>query len=161
MENLPRISLMVILFLVYSCSGPATSGELSTTNEVTTASFHMACDKIPPNPKTGFINLSGIGGMSIGYIDIPGPTDFTPLFKGLPGDLCISPHWGYVLEGAIRIKYEDGKEETVRAGEVFYWPAPHTAIVDDSVKLVDFSPDQEFVFLMDHIAEKLKEQSEE
>ena len=124
-------------------------------------SYHMACNQIPPNPKTGFTNLSGLGGMSIGYLEVPAPTDFTPLFEGLPQDMCNSPHWGYIIEGSIRLKYEDGKEETVEAGEVFYWPAPHTAMVDKSVKLVDFSPDEEFVPLMDHIAEKLKDQRSE
>jgi len=71
--------------------------------------FQMVASKIPPNPQTGFTNLSGIGGMSIGYVDVPGPADFTPLFEGLPKDMCSSPHWGYVLEGAIRIIYADGK----------------------------------------------------
>lgn len=121
-------------------------------------SFHMAGDQIPPNPKSGFTNINGIGGMSIGYLDIPEPMDFTPLFAGLPQDLCSSPHWGYIIDGSIRIKYADGKEETVKAGEVFYWPAPHTGIIDDHVKLVDFSPDGKFIPLMDHIAAKMAEQ---
>lgn len=124
-----------------------------------TESFHMLYDEIPANSKTGFTNLSGLGRMSIGYVEVPSAVDFSPLFVGLPDDLCISPHWGYILEGSIRLKYRDGKEETVNAGEVFYWPAPHTAMVDENVKLIDFSPDREFIPLMDHIAKNIAEQS--
>ena len=115
-------------------------------------SYHIEANKIPQNPKTGFTNISGIGGMTIGYIDVPEQTDFTPFFKGLPHDMCCSPHWGYVLEGSIRLIYPGGKEETINAGEVFYWPAPHTAVIDKSVKFIDFSPDKEMSMLMDHFA---------
>lgn len=125
-------------------------------NPIDTGSFHITVGAIPPNPKSGFTNVYGKGGLSIGYLDIPAPMDFSPLFEGLPGDLCSSPHWGYVIEGDIRIIYGDGKEELVKAGEAFYWPAPHTAVVDKRVKLVDFSPDQDFIPLMDHIAAKMK-----
>jgi len=82
-------------------------------------------------------------------------------FKGLPGNLCSSPHWGYILEGSIRVIYGNGKEETLRQGEVFYLPAPHTGIVDKSVKFIEFSPDEEFIPLMEHMEKKLKEQAAE
>lgn len=120
-------------------------------------SYHMAVNKIPVNPKNGFTNISGLGGMSIGYMEVPGPADFTPFFKGLPDDMCSSPHWGYVIDGALTIKYPGGKEETVGAGEAFYWPAPHTGMVEKSVKFVDFSPDHEFVPVMAHLAKKMAE----
>ncbi|MBK9015241.1 MAG: hypothetical protein IPM82_14910 [Saprospiraceae bacterium] len=106
--------------IVVTSSFPSGGGE----------SFHMAVNKIPQNPRNGFTNISGLGGMSIGYMEVPGPADFTPFFKGLPGDMCSSPHWGYVIDGSLRIKYAGGKEETVEAGEVFCWPAPHTGVVD-------------------------------
>ncbi len=119
------------------------------------ASYHMAANKIPKNPRNGFTNVSGLGGMSIGYMEVPGPADFTPMFEGLPENMCSSPHWGYVIDGSLRIKYPGGKEETVSAGEAFYWPAPHTGVVDKSVKFVDFSPDHQFIPVMDHLAKKM------
>jgi hypothetical protein len=122
-----------------------------------TGSFHMAVNEIQKNPRNGFTNLSGLGGMSVGYMEIPAPADFTPFFEGLPGNMCNSPHWGYVIEGALRIRYSGGKEETVNAGEVFYWPAPHTGIVDKNVKFIDFSPDRKFIPVMDHLAKKMAE----
>lgn len=131
--------------------------ELSSFVNTETASFHMAVNKIQKNPRNGFTNLSGLGGMSIGYMEIPAPTDFTPFFAGLPGDRCNSPHWGYVIDGSLRIKYSGEKEDTVNAGEVFYWPAPHTGIVDKNVKFIDFSPDSKFIPVMDHLAKKMAE----
>lgn len=132
---------------------------VSSFEQAQTASYHMPATQIPKNPKNGFQNLSGFGGMSIGYMEVPGPADFTPLFKGLPDDMCPSPHWGYVIEGSLTVKYPGGKEEIVNAGEVFYWPAPHTGVVEKNVKFIDFSPDGKFNTVMDHLAKKMKEMS--
>lgn len=129
--------------------------DLSSTGNQQTGSFHMDINKIPKNPKTGFNNISGLGGMSINYVQIAAPADFTPLFEGLPGNMCPSPHWGYILEGSVRVRYGDGKEETLNAGEVCYTPAPHTAVVDKNLKFIDFSPDSKFVPLMEHMAKKM------
>ena len=129
--------------------------EVSSFAQQGTASYHMPVNKIPKNPRNGFQNLSGLGGMSIGYMDVPAPADFTPFFEGLPENMCSSPPWGYVIDGSLRIKYSDGQEETVNAGEVFYWPAPHTGVVDKNVKFIDISPDGKFIPVMDHLAKKM------
>lgn len=122
-----------------------------------TGSFHVAKEKIAIDPKTSFRNQSGLGGMYVGYVEVPAGTDFTPMFAGLPQDMCPSPHWGYVFEGSIRLKYPDGKEEVVNKGEVFYWPSPHTGVVEKDVKFIDFSPENEFRPLMEHIGKKMAE----
>ncbi|HRP55666.1 hypothetical protein [Agriterribacter sp.] len=131
--------------------------ELSSFNTGQSTSYHMQANKIPQNPRNGFTNISGLGGMSISYMEVPGPADFTPFFKGLPDDMCSSPHWGYVIDGSLRIKYPGGKEEVVNAGEVFYWPAPHTGVVEKNVKFIDFSPDGKFNTVMDQLAKNMKE----
>lgn len=131
--------------------------ELSSFDQPQTASYHMPVNKMPKNPRNGFQNISGLGGMSIGYMEVPGPADFTPFFEGLPENMCSSPHWGYVIDGALKLRYADGKEETVNAGEVFYWPAPHTGIVEKNVKFIDISPDGKFIPVMDHLAKKMAE----
>src|SRR5215216_6384680 len=47
-----------------------------------------------------------------GYFErIKGGTDFTPLFAGLPDNMCQSPHWGYVFKGKLRFTYKDHVEE--------------------------------------------------
>lgn len=121
-----------------------------------TASFHMPKEKLAVDPRTSFKNQSGLGGMYVGFVEVPAGADFTPMFKGLPQDMCPSPHWGYLLEGVLHIKYPDGKEDVVKAGEVFYWPAPHTGYAEKSTKFIDFSPEPEFEMVMDHIAEQMK-----
>lgn len=131
--------------------------EVSSFSETPTASYHMPVNKMPKNPRNGFRNISGLGGMSIGYMEVPSPVDFTPFFEGLPENMCSSPHWGYVIDGALKLRYADGKEETVHAGEVFYWPAPHTGLVEKNVKFIDISPDGKFIPVMDHLAKKMAE----
>ncbi len=133
--------------------------EVSAFERPTTGSYHIAREKIAVDPRTSFHNQAGLGGMAVGYWEAPAGTDFGPLLTGLPHDMCTSPHWGYLIEGAVRIKYADGKEDVVKAGEVFYWPAPHTGIVEKNAKFIDFSPEPEFAQVMDHIAKKFAEQA--
>lgn len=89
------------------------------------------------------------------YIDLPPGVDFTPLFQGLPGNLCQSAHWGYILEGSIRLRYADGTEETNSAGDVYYWPAGHTGWTDEGVKFLEFSPTADITPVLDHLAKQL------
>ena len=90
-------------------------------------------------------------GMLASILSFPAGADFTPALKGLPGDLCPSPHWGHVLEGSIHIRYADGTEETTKAGESFYWPAGHTAFTTEDVTFFEVSPEKEMRQLLDHI----------
>jgi len=124
-----------------------------------TPSYHALKEKIHVDPRTTFRNQLGLGGMAVGYVEVPGGTDFTPMFAGLPQSNCPSPHWGYLFEGSIRIKYPDGKEDLVNAGEVFYWPAPHTGFVEKTAKFIDFSPEAEFSQVMDQIALNMSKQA--
>ncbi len=135
--------------------------DVSSYERRKTGSFHMAKEKLAVDPRTSMRNQHGLGGMAVGYVELPGGVDFGPMFVGLPQDMCPAPHWGYVLEGAMQIKYPGGKEETIKAGEVFYWPAPHTGKVDKGVKFIDFSPSAEFTQVMDHIASKMAEQKKQ
>ena len=45
------------------------------------------------------------GGMTSAYMQYPTGLDFTPLLKGLERDHCQCPHWGFVIEGSIRVNY--------------------------------------------------------
>ncbi len=103
------------------------------------------------SPGTIMRAQSGLGGMTVGYHKLPKGADFTPLFKGLPTDSCHCPHWGYVFEGAVRIIYDDGTEDLTKAGDVFYWKPCHTAIVEEDVLMMDFSPEKELGEVMDNV----------
>ena len=62
------------------------------------------------------------GDINVARIRFPAGADAGPLLEGLPNDLCQCPHWGTVMKGSIHVTYADGSEETVHAGEVYYWP---------------------------------------
>ena len=93
--------------------------------------------------------------MAVAYVRLTAGVDATPLLKGLPDDKCPCPHWGYILEGAIHVRYTDGQEEVCRAGEIFYWPAGHTVWVKEDTSFIEFSPNSELMEVYDHIGKKL------
>lgn len=114
---------------------------------------------IMESPGTTMRVHPGYGGMTVAFHDLPAGTDFTPLLEGLKNNSCHCPHWGYLLEGEMVVKYDDGKTETIKGGEAFYLPAGHTAIVGKNVRLLDFSPDKELKEVLDHVAQKVAEMS--
>ncbi|TGN65748.1 hypothetical protein EXE59_18650 [Nocardioides eburneiflavus] len=81
-----------------------------------------------------------LGDMAIRHARVPAGTDFTPVLKGLPDDRCPSPHWGVVLEGSLRLEHADGSSETASAGEVYYWPAGHTATSTEGAVFIEIGP---------------------
>lgn len=116
-----------------------------------------AVNDIPIEMQVGEIETRGIeyGDQLLRHIDLPAGTDFTPLFVGLPGDMCQCPHWGVVLEGAITVRYADGSEETTSAGETYYWPGGHTGWTDNGVVFVEFSPKAEIQPVLEHLGAQL------
>lgn len=81
-----------------------------------------------------------LGDMAIRHAKVPAGTDLGPVLMGLPDDRCPSPHWGIILEGSIHIQHADGSEEIARAGEVYHWPAGHTANTDEGVVFIEVGP---------------------
>lgn len=114
-------------------------------------------DEIPIEMEVGGIVTRGQewGPQLVRHLSLPAGTDFTPLFKGLPGDLCQCPHWGYVIAGSIHLRYADGTEEVNRAGDVYYWPGGHTGWSDEGVTFVEFSPAAELRPVLEHLGAQL------
>lgn len=81
--------------------------------------------------------------------------DVTPLLKGLPGDQCQSPHWGYVFKGSLRVRYAD-REETVHAGESYYIEPGHTGIIGAGTEYVEFSPEESYHKTMETISRNIQ-----
>lgn len=94
--------------------------------------------------------------LNVARIRFPKGADATPLLVGLPGNLCQCPHWGMVVKGSIHVRYADGSEEVVRAGEVYYWPPGHTVWVDEDYEAVEFSPARPMGEVIDHLNSKLQ-----
>lgn len=84
--------------------------------------------------------------------------DVTGLLEGLEDDLCQCPHWGYIVDGSLHVRYTDGSEEVNEAGEAVYWPPGHTIFTEDeSVEFVLFSPQDEHGPVLDHLLQKMSE----
>ncbi|MEU5215347.1 hypothetical protein AB0G79_03990 [Streptomyces sp. NPDC020807] len=90
------------------------------------------------------------GGMTLAFIHLPQGTDLGPALKGLEGDLCQCPHWGYLFKGRIRMRYADG-ERIYEAGQAYYWGPGHAPEALEDVDVVEFSPTEEFNEVIDHV----------
>jgi hypothetical protein len=108
--------------------------------------------------RTEFGDASGIGTISGEYFSLSAGVDTTPLFMGLEGNLCQSPHWGYVVSGQLTTTDADGVQETVNTHDMFYWPAGHNVKVDADAEIIMFSPQHEHSQVINHMIEKTREQ---
>lgn len=106
--------------------------------------------------QTGFGDASGFGTIGGEYFTMAAGTDLAPLLEGLDNDACHSPHWGYLIKGEVTASFTDGSEETVREGDLFYWPPGHSVRVARDAELVLFSPQHEHTAVMDHVNAKMK-----
>jgi hypothetical protein len=80
------------------------------------------------------------GGMIIALERWSAGLDTGEMFAELPDGACQEPHWGYVLEGSVTMRYTDGTQETLRQGQAYYVRPGHNAHVDEDVRLVEFTP---------------------
>lgn len=104
----------------------------------------------------GFGDASGFGAISGEYFTLSAGVDTTPLFEGLEGGVCHCPHWGFVLRGRITTTDASGKQETVNANDLFYWPPGHNVKVDSDAEIVMFSPESEHSHVINHMLAKVK-----
>ena len=102
-----------------------------------------------------FGDATGYGKMAGEYFSLGAGTDIAPLLKGLEGDLCQSPHWGYLIDGEVTVTYKGGEEETVTSGDLFYWPSGHTVRVGKDAEVILFSPQAEHCRVVDHLKKQL------
>lgn len=101
-----------------------------------------------------FGDVSGYGKVSGEFFSLGAGVDTTPLFVGLEGDLCQSPHWGYVLKGRLTTTDAQGRQETVAAEDLFYWPPGHNVRVEEDADLIMFSPQHEHSHVINHLIQK-------
>lgn len=102
-----------------------------------------------------FGDTTGYGPLSGEYFSLGAGTDIAPLLQGLEGDLCQSPHWGYMLQGKLAVTYADGEQETIGGGDLFYWRPGHTVRVDEDAEVILFSPQHEHSHVIDHMLAKM------
>jgi hypothetical protein len=80
------------------------------------------------------------GDMTVALESFPAGMDPAPVFKGLPDDRCQCPHWGYVVRGRAVVRYGDGTEEIIKAGDVYYLKPGHLVRFEEDTEVIEFSP---------------------
>jgi hypothetical protein len=83
-----------------------------------------------------------VEGYRIQFVEFRQEADGTPLLKGLPGDHCNCPHWGYVLKGKMTYRFDD-RDEVFVAGDAFYLQPGHIPIAEAGTEILQFSPSLE------------------
>ncbi|HKJ34720.1 MAG TPA: hypothetical protein VKA34_23045 [Balneolales bacterium] len=106
--------------------------------------------------QTDFGDATGLGKISGEYFSLSEGVDTTPLFKGLEGDLCQCPHWGFLLSGQLITTDAEGVQETVNEKDLFYWPPGHNIKVIKDAEIIMFSPQHEHSHVINHMIEKTK-----
>lgn len=94
------------------------------------------------------VHHEDVHGYSIDFVSLGPDVDATPLMKGLPGDRCPCPHWGYVLKGRLTFRFAD-HDEVVEAGDAFYLPPGHIPTAEAGSEYVQFSPSEELRVVAD------------
>ncbi len=96
-----------------------------------------------------------LDGYTVGFEEYREDADGTPFFRGLPDDRCQSPHWGYVISGAVTFRYA-ASEETFEAGDAYYAAPGHVPVVTAGTELVEFSPSEAFAETMAVVSRNLE-----
>jgi hypothetical protein len=126
--------------------------------------MHIAKENVPAKiaipgatarQQVDFGDATGYGKISGEYFSLPAGMDISPLLQGLEGNLCQSPHWGFVLKGMLTITYGDGTQEVTQTNDLFYWPPGHTVKVEEEAEVILFSPQHEHTRVLDHMIDKM------
>ena len=96
------------------------------------------------------VRMMEVGEMTVSFIRLAAGTDLGPALVGLDSDLCPCPHWGYMLDGTLRMRTADG-DHTYSAGQAFYWAPGHAPAAETDCAYVDFSPTDQFAPVIQHI----------
>jgi hypothetical protein len=95
------------------------------------------------------------GEMHVEYDVFKKRFDVTPFLKGLPNDRDPCPHWGIAVKGQMTMMV-DGKKEIVKAGDAYYMPPGHTAVVEAGSEFWEFSPNDKLKKTMKVIMRNLE-----
>jgi hypothetical protein len=97
-----------------------------------------------------------LNGYTTSFVQTKVEGDLTELLKGLPGDVCPSPHWGYVFAGRMWFRSAD-QEESFGPGDAFYVAPGHTSGADAGSDFVVFSPTEIMGEVEAHMMRRMQE----
>jgi hypothetical protein len=71
------------------------------------------------------VDISGnLDNYTVNFVTVRQGHSLAALLKGLPGDSCQCPHWGYLFAGKITVAYAE-HAEVYEAGDAFYMAPGH------------------------------------
>ena len=119
--------------------------------------MHEAAESLPSAIEVEGVSVRGttFGEMIGGRLKLAKGSDLAPVLAGLPHDHCQCPHWGYVIDGEIEVSYQNGDTETVRTGDLYYWPPGHVVRFTKDTTYVEFSPAAEMSEVLAHVKTKM------
>lgn len=95
------------------------------------------------------------GGYSVCFERHTADAELGALFRGLPGDRCPLPRWGYVLKGKVSFVFPD-HDETFEAGDAYYVGPGHTPVLYAGTEIVEFSPTEELERTLETIGKNME-----
>ena len=96
-----------------------------------------------------------LDGYTVDFMSLVQSGTLAPMLKGLPDDMCQSPHWGYVFKGSITMRFSD-REEVYAAGDAFYVPPGHCPTFEAGTELLQFSPTEDLSLTMAAIMKNMQ-----
>ena len=97
-----------------------------------------------------------LDGTTLGFESFDAAADFTPMYRGLPDDLCQSHHCGYVIAGRMIMHRPEG-DIVAEAGDAYYVGPGHTGEIGlPGTRVIEFSPTVEYEQTMAVVAKNIE-----
>ncbi len=81
--------------------------------------------------------------LAVSFTTFKEEVDMTPILAALPTKSCQCPHWGQLRKGGAVVRYDDGREETIEPGDVYYMTPGHVPVFQAGTEVLMFSPADE------------------
>ena len=97
------------------------------------------------------LDISGsVDEYTVNFVTIRQEHSLNELLKGLPGDTCPCPDWGYLFAGKITVTYAD-RVESYQAGDAFLMSPGHVPAAEAGTEFVQFSPTDQLNLVRAHM----------
>jgi quercetin dioxygenase-like cupin family protein len=110
------------------------------TNPVTVSKFEVKSHDSPDETRTPNktkVEVVRLEGFTIGRFNFEPGWRWSECIKPVVGtDSCQASHVGYAVSGQIRVRLNDGTEQTISAGRSYTIPPGHDAWVDGNEAFV-------------------------
>jgi quercetin dioxygenase-like cupin family protein len=128
--------------VIWEMSGGMTEVNMLGKSQLERKSFNSPEETRPFNDKKGKVDIVSVGDHTMGRgIFEPGWrwSEHVKPIAGTPS--CQAAHTGYVLEGRMAVRMDDGSEVEYGPGDAFYMPPGHDAWIvgDKRCVLIDFT----------------------